>query len=46
MKAVANHMMSDDQSHKWKYTVEYLDKMDEIRNTDWRKTFPELAVYG
>ena len=46
MKAVANHMMSEDQSHKWKYTIEYLDKMDEIRNTNWRETFPELAVYG
>ena len=26
-----------------KDTVEYLDKMDSIRNTDWRTTFPELA---
>ena len=46
MKAVANQMMAKDESHKWKYTVEYLDKMDEIRNTNWRETFPELAVYG
>ena len=40
MKAVANQMMAKDESLKWKYTVEYLDKMDEIRNTNWRETFP------
>ena len=38
--------MKEDKSHQWKYTMEYLDKMDGIRNTNWRETFPELAKYG
>ena len=46
LRAVANHMMKEDKSHQWKYTIEYLDKMDSIRNTNWRETFPELAKYG
>jgi hypothetical protein len=43
LRAVANHMMKEDNSHQWEHTIEYLDKMDSIRNTDWRTTFPELA---
>lgn len=27
----------------WSSTVEYLDAMDSIRNTNWRATFPELT---
>jgi hypothetical protein len=38
-------MMKEDKSDQWPYTIEYLDKMDSIRNTDWRTTFPELARY-
>jgi len=26
-----------------KSTISYLDKLDKIRNTNWRKTFPELV---
>lgn len=45
LRAVANHMMKEDKSHQWKHTIEYLDRMDSIRNTDWRSTFPELAKH-
>jgi organic radical activating enzyme len=45
LRAVANHMMKEDKSNQWPYTIEYLDNMDSIRNTDWRTTFPELARY-
>ena len=36
-------MMSEDKSEQWPSAIEYLDKMDSIRNTNWRTTFPELA---
>ena len=31
----------------WKIALEYFDKTDQTRgDTDWKKTFPELAKYA
>jgi len=42
LKGLVSFMQSDDWSNRLPETKEYLVKMDEIRNTDFYKTFPEM----
>lgn len=39
---ILNFVNSEDYSHKYKDMIEYLDKLDIIRSTNWRTTFPKL----
>ena len=39
--ALIQFMDSKDNSHKWPRTLEYLDNMDKIRNTNWRSVLTD-----
>jgi len=43
--ALIDFMNSADNSHKWSRTVEYLDELDRVRNTNWRKVLDEYKSY-
>ena len=43
LDALVNFMNSQDNSHIWPRTIEYLDKMDNIRQTDWKSVLLEYA---
>ena len=42
-EALLNFMNSKDNSDKWPRTLEYLDKMDEIRGTNWKEVLVDYA---
>jgi MoaA/NifB/PqqE/SkfB family radical SAM enzyme len=42
-QALLNFMNSRDDSDMWPRTIEYLNKMDEIRKTNWRKVLKEYV---
>jgi hypothetical protein len=51
VKTVADHIYQDMMQPRnekfWQIALEYFDKTDQIRgDTDWKKTFPELANYA
>lgn len=41
---IKNFMLSEDKSKHFKMFESYIQKMDNIRGTDFAKTFPELAA--
>jgi MoaA/NifB/PqqE/SkfB family radical SAM enzyme len=43
MQGMVNFMESEDWSQRMPQFIEYIEKMDGIRGTDFRKTFPEMA---
>jgi len=43
LDALVNFMNSQDNSYIWPRTIEYLDKMDNIRQTDWKSVLLEYA---
>ena len=42
--AVKDFMMSEDKSRHFGEFKDYINRIDNIRGTDFRKTFPELAA--
>jgi len=45
LDSLISFMNSKDNSHKWTRTKEYLDKLDKIRNTNWRSVLKEYEAY-
>jgi hypothetical protein len=43
-QGLIQYMMSEDWSHKLPSLIEYLEVTDAQRNTNFRKTFPELDL--
>ncbi len=43
MKGIIKFMNSESWSERWPQTLEYLDKMDQIRNLDFKKSVPLFA---
>lgn len=43
LKGMVNFMFSEDWSNRMPEFREYLERMDKIRGTDFRQTFPEMA---
>jgi organic radical activating enzyme len=44
-KSHYNQMMFDRNEESFQLAIKYADKLDEMRGTNWRVTFPEIAEY-
>jgi len=45
-KAHYNQLMLEQDENSFKLAIQYADKLDQSRGTDWRFTFPEIAQYA
>ena len=45
-KAHYNQLMLERDENSFQLAIQYADKLDQMRGTDWRSTFPEISEYA